>query len=190
MITKEIKKATKSLVKEYLKKLNAEEIKVNIIWNKRFISKMGDALYYPGKLEGRIRLSSKLWVRATEVQRSETVIHELCHIVNAHRAHKNGRPRPASHGREWKLLMHSCGVHPKRTHCVDNKDLVAHRRVKAPCKCEPDRMVTKYVAGRIAAGARYRCKKCYECVTVPDGVVPVAKRVRRRKSHRLAAMAG
>lgn len=162
---------------ETLDRLDLYE-KLDIEWRSRFTSKMGSACFYShGKKNHAVRFSIPLWPRASRTERRVTVIHEVCHIV----AYKNALElgvhiRP--HGREWEVLMLRCDVSPDRTHSVSNKGLV--KRVDVNCGCGTI-SVTPYVAGRVAAGAGYRCRRCKANLTAPDGIRPVERRKRRRR---------
>jgi predicted SprT family Zn-dependent metalloprotease len=175
-----------------------------IQWKEAFTARLGDALYRPNgstaRVSGysgsgrpetgtrvvRVRFSAPLWPRASKQDRYETVVHEICHIVCSHEAALAGRPRPQAHGSAWKSLMWKAGVEPKRCHNVDREGLKKTRRViDASCGCG-SHDVTPYVAGRIAAGCRYTCRKCRRAIVVHTKVAPVAKKGggRRRRAPR------
>jgi len=172
----------------------AEELRIE--W-RPFASRMGDALYVPrGVLVRhrgsfrfaeqrtvRVRLSSALWPRATRRDRYETVVHEVAHLVTAHEARQACAPAPSAHGAEWRAVMLRAGVTPER--CCDNvsnEGLV--RRVEVSCACPTRSKVTPYVAGRIAAGAAYSCRRCGSHVSVPEGTRPVAKKRSAKRAQR------
>ena len=50
-------------------------------WNRRFTRRLGDGHYSLLSMRARIRLSSPLWPRASDIDRQETVIHEACHVL-------------------------------------------------------------------------------------------------------------
>lgn len=132
----------------------------------------------------RIRFSGALWPRATQEERRETAVHEACHIVAAHEAALKGTKVSSSHGHEWKALMRKCGLKPTRCHNVDRTGLKKSRKeIKASCGCG-DHPVTPYVAGRIAAGCRYTCRKCKRAIVVHEKVAPVAKKGGGRRRRR------
>jgi len=54
---------------------------VVVEWNPRFTRRLGDAGYSHVTFRATIRLSIPLWPRATDQDRRETVIHEVCHII-------------------------------------------------------------------------------------------------------------
>lgn len=134
--------------------------------------------------QARVRFSIPLWPRASVQERYETVVHEICHIVANHEAALAGRPRPQAHGHEWKRLMWKAGVEPKRCHNVDRTGLAKTNKViDASCGCGKHD-VTPYVAGRIAAGCRYTCRKCKQAIVVHEKVAPVAKKGGGRRRRR------
>ena len=130
-------------------------VKINIEFNSRFTSRMGDA----NANYMRIRLSSPLWKVATEVQRRETVIHEACHIIDSR---KYGVT--TSHGRNWQHCMTMCGLEPNRLHCVDTSSVrqVRRRCAVKGCTCVTDPLndVGSTVGGRMRKGREYHCRKC------------------------------
>lgn len=155
-----------------------EHLKIG--WSSRFTSAMGKARY--SLVTKEIRFSIPLWPRATEEQRRETVIHEVCHIVSRKEANDRGINIRA-HGPEWRALMRKCGVKPDRTHDVDNRGLSNRRRIALKCRCSEPIKVTPYIAGRMAAGAKYGCRACGSVLTAPEGTEPVKRRNRRRKGY-------
>ena len=128
---------------------------VKIEFNYRYTRVLGRAIYRCKGKPSQILLSAKLWPRATEKQRRETVIHEACHLVAYHEA--NGKKiRP--HGLEWQSLMLKCGVRPERCHTVDIDGLSKRRPVKATCECEKPHYLSKRKARRILDGEiKCRC---------------------------------
>jgi len=142
---------------------------LTIDWSNRFTRRLGDALYtknyrkYGMLSKARVRFSVPLWVRASEEERHEVVIHEICHIVvtyqNGGKPLRKGRRRDV-HGDAWKTLMLRCGLNPSRCHNVDREGLKRTRKtVKAHCPCQTH-MVTPNMAKKIQNGAIYACSKC------------------------------
>jgi SprT protein len=103
-----------------------EELAQTIIieWNSRFTRRMADAFYCPATYRARIRLSIPLWPRASEEQRRETIIHEVCHCVVWY---KHGL-LVLAHGGQWKQAMLRCGLEPVRCHSIDRTGLARSRR--------------------------------------------------------------
>lgn len=150
-----------------------------IDWKSKFTSRMGDALYATNgqrvrrsserfRIDGticRARFSIPLWLRATEEERRQTVIHEVCHLVAAHEAHLAGRKVSSAHGHEWKAVMRRAGVTPKRCHSVSTKGL-GKKTIPAKCRCG-EHYVTPLVGGRIIVLNRtYTCGRCHGQVLV------------------------
>lgn len=154
-ISKEMKALAREQMDGAFATLGCSELSgdTDIVWNNRFTSRMGDARYDKKGGRHRIRLAAKLWPNATNEQRETTVIHETCHIVDFHMAHKNGESTPSPHGLSWKMLMNKCGQTPKRTHDV----LIDGVRVYCGCTTH---MVSTIIANRLANGKNYRCTLC------------------------------
>lgn len=129
-------------------------------WNDRFTTKMGDACYY--KYYGRIRLSVKLFRRASEQDQRETVIHEVCHIAKEHLGYPGDH-----HGYWWKTLNYKCGIYPKRTHNVDTTGLSRKQdRYSVKCGCQNPPTITKNLLTRMRRGAAYKCKACGQRISL------------------------
>ena len=177
-----MKREVRAWISETLENLDCVALsdQLDVQWNNRFTRKMGDARFEA--CGARIRFSVKLWLRASPEQRRSTVIHEVCHAVCFYQAHMDGQFRPKSHGVEWRVLMRRCGLPPDVTHDVKCDDL-NRKRIEIHCECS-GLTVTPYIAGRIAAGIGYRCKKCHTKLEVPPGTKPVKRRKRKRKKRR------
>jgi len=186
-VTLSMKHAVRVWIGRTLKHLDELEIleSLEVEWNKRFTSRLGSARSIKVTESFRLRFSVPLWPRATPKERRDTVIHEVCHLVAQKRAWARG-VKIQAHGPEWQRLMRECGIEPERTHNVSNEGLTTRRRVEVSCKCGST-SVTPYVAGRIAAGATYRCKRCKVEITAPPGTKPVERRNRKRRRRRLSA---
>jgi SprT protein len=186
-VTLSMKHAVSVWIGQTLKHLDELEILgvLEVEWNERFTSKMGSAKSRRLTEDFLLRFSAPLWPRATPTERHETVIHEVCHLVAQKRAWARG-VKIQPHGPEWEQLMRECSIEPERTHSVSNEGLTTRRRVKVSCKCGTF-SVTPYVAGRIAAGATYRCRKCSVKISAPAGTKPVERRKKRRRRRRLSA---
>jgi SprT protein len=137
---------------------------VIIEWNSRFTRRMGDACIKNGV--GVVRLSRPLWSRATDADHQQTVVHELCHVVQRH---KYGR-HDAPHGRIWQHYMRKCGFEPRRCHSVKRDDLRRQtRKYAARCACQTHE-VGAVRARRIVSGTMsYVCKKCRGKLQLVDG---------------------
>jgi len=144
------------LVHEVFQKLDCDELvgKIEVSFNKRFTSRMGDANYS----KKRIRLSSPLWARASKEQRHQTIVHEACHIVQYH---KYGRKKGNSaHGVIWKALMRRVGVKPNRLHSVKPIRRKGHRH-KAKCGCK-EWLLSSTRVNKMKRGMYYTCQACKE----------------------------
>jgi len=151
-----------NLVRETFRTLGSPQIYCEVKFSSRFSRRMGDARYDHVKQKGIIRLSAVLWPRATEVERTETIIHEACHVVQLY-----FYPTSAAHGREWAALMRKAGRKPQRCHQVDRTGIQRkNARVAASCLCGNVRAITTNKATRIRRGASYRCLKCNEVVSL------------------------
>jgi predicted SprT family Zn-dependent metalloprotease len=184
--THEQRVAAAQLTISTLTDLGCEELVpyLQIEWSRDFTARMGDALYMgslrdrnealfaqvarrhrlvgDGNYLVRVRYSSILWPRASEEERQQTVIHEVCHIVNKHEAIRDHRGIPSAHGPEWRAVMRRAGVSPKRCHNVDNSDLKRRSRktVPATCRCG-EHPITERTAIRILGATHtYSCRKC------------------------------
>ncbi len=132
-------------------------------WNKRFTSRLGDAIYNRVSMRARIRLSTPLWSLATTADiRMETVVHETCHIVVDYK-HRYA-PRP--HGSEWKEAMRNCGLKPLRLHTIDRTGLARRRRLFVLCDCpnqgieEKCRIGIRTYNNLVKKGKEHWCKIC------------------------------
>jgi len=127
--------------------------------NKRSYSYDGETRCTTFKNQGLIKLSRKLFDRASEKDQIETVIHEACHIVDRHLNNPRCK-KTEGHGPTWKALMEKCGIEPKRYHHVCNKGLRKKTRVHLECTvCNHLYKITKH---RWSRGGRstssWRCK--------------------------------
>lgn len=126
-------------------------------WNARFTRRMGDGMYSPTRMLGRIRLSVPLWGRASEQDRRETVIHEACHVIAFYKD-----ANATSHGVEWRQAMLNCGVDPLRTHSVDRTGLMRRQRLFVLCDCPKDEKcrIGVRMFNLIQRGTEMQCKIC------------------------------
>jgi len=185
---------------ETLRALGREDLidHLNIEWNTKFTSRLGDACYVnvaslpswrklPKKynkyiidgIVARLRFSAPIWPRANETERYQTVVHEVCHLVTSHEAFLENRPRPEAHGWEWKRTMRRAGVRPERCHHVNTKGLGSKKSRKtevAHCNCR-DHSITPAMARKIGKGHLYICRDCkaYLILGSKDSHLPSAK---------------
>lgn len=196
-ITPTMRQAAAAIALSTLRTLGREDLipYLWIDWKEAFTSRMGDALYAANgqrvrqsserfRIDGtiaRIRFSIALWPRATEEQREQTVIHEVCHIVAHHEAHLAGRKVSSAHGYEWKAVMRRAGVRPKRCHSVSTKGL-GKKTIPAHCACG-EHYVTPLVGGRIIVLQRtYTCGRCRGQLLVDSAKITQAQIAECRKA--------
>src|SRR5713101_9090328 len=122
---------------------------------------MGDAKWVRAKDRGVIRLSVPLWPKASLEERTETVVHETCHIIAEFRFGPG-----QGHGPNWRALMRACGyTKARRCHEVD-RDAIAGRRQRArrvyrvACGCPKGVALGQVQFRRFRAGTQYHCRRC------------------------------
>lgn len=127
-------------------------------WNSRFTRRLGDASYNPYTYRARIRLSIPLWGRASQEDRRETVIHEVCHVVVKYKFN----PFIADRGPEWKEAMKNCGVTAARTHSVDRTGLTRPRRrfIVRDCPNEGKCRINAREYKQWRKGTDFLCNRC------------------------------
>lgn len=122
----------KGLIVEYLSDVrracaacDSEHIapRIQVGWNPRFTSRMGDARWDFAEKRGLIRLSMQLWPVASDEERRETVIHEACHIIADAKTEQRQH-----HGPVWIEMMQRCGYPAaRRCHSVKRDTGGIHR---------------------------------------------------------------
>lgn len=196
---------------------------LHIEWKIRLTSSMGDAIYIWCDANGgdfpsnamwllkkrqysrfltmdntilravRVRFSIPLWPRATERERYETVVHEICHLVSCHEAMLSGKCKIKPHGREWKMAMIRAGVSPRRCHRINSSGL-GQKKIPCTCGCG-DHFMTPLKAGMILDGfGTFTCRACGENIAIDKSRITkqqikrcqdaVNKRDRRRGRRR------
>lgn len=120
-----------------------------------------------------ITYSRPLWVRATDEQRREVVIHEVAHAVVENRL---GRQRGVSHGAPWKAQMVAMGIkNPSAYHTVKRDDLHRKRADTVELMCCGTHKLRMTLAKlfrstRVAPDGSLRillrCKRCKEAPTL------------------------
>jgi predicted SprT family Zn-dependent metalloprotease len=113
---------------------------------------------------GLMKFSLPLFSRDAESGNRDTVIHEVCHIINY------ARNDNAHHGHKWKHLMRLCGLEPKRCHNIDRTGLKRptgrQSRHQVACGCASTISMGPVQYKRALAGAVYRCRKCKQNISV------------------------
>jgi SprT protein len=123
----------------------------------RFTNRMtrtGGTATYKSNL---IKISIPYWIHATEEERTNTIYHEICHLLAKNKYSYKIKP----HGWEWRDLMRKCGQMPSRTHKVDTGFASRSRGlILVSCNCSEGCRVGPTVYKRIKLGVGYRCKRC------------------------------
>lgn len=156
------------LITEACRANSCPEIAQRIVvkWNARYTNCLGKA-FYRGPFDMTVQFSIPLWPRADVKERTDTIIHEACHIIARYKyQHIGGRSRIKPHGREWKLAMAYAGTEPTRCHKVSNEGLKRKtKKFKHACGC-----MTHEVGAvrhkRILAGTIYTCRHCRQPLTI------------------------
>lgn len=127
----------------------ADEIKIQ--WSNKMTSSIGIARK---SLEDdyTIKLSNKLFARATQQQRIETVVHEACHCIDSELTGAR-----MSHGEGWRKCMLECRFDPQRCHKVNTDGL--NTRWIYKCNCKDFELSTR-MHNSIKRGKRRYCKAC------------------------------
>jgi len=128
--------------------------RIRLEWSNRLTSSMGNASKKAINDYYVIRLSIKLFARASDEERRQTVIHEACHVIDG--IVNNTR---MSHGSGWATCMRRADSNPERCHTVSNAGLV--KRFVYTCS---DGCVEHAVSARmhnsIRRGKNRVCCKC------------------------------
>ena len=135
--------------------------KITFEFNNRFTAKAGEANYS----KNNIRISTKLFARASEAEQVETVIHEASHLISYAKHGKIGR----GHKDLWKATMRNCGVIPNRTHNIDCTGLARKNSTHTiTCsKCGHNITISSNRVTRMINGTRYVHKTCGAIITAP-----------------------
>jgi len=132
--------------------------RIVVKWSERYTSCMGTAAYR-GKFDMTVTFSGPLWPRADEAERTNTIVHEACHIIAFYKAH--GYFKITAHGPEWKRCMRRAGYQPTRCHTVDNSGLTKARKKYAyTCACQRTHQLGATRHKRAQNGSVYRCNRC------------------------------
>ena len=170
-------------VYEKLEAVGRSNVTVRIEWASRFIAKIGEArIISHARREGRIRLSMPLWPMAPESERTETVVHELAHILDfldrgpikpvvaRNSRGRLTRKREEQHGASWEKWMRKLGYpNPSRCHRVGAEQTAARimeKRAANPAKrvtcplCLQQVVVGPRQFKAMLRGTAYIHKKC------------------------------
>lgn len=135
-------------------------------FNMRFTARLGDAE------RNHIRFSFPLWGLCSVEEREDTIIHEVCHVINWWQMLANKKIRKA-HGPEWKYLMILAGGNPNARYdpkvvFADNYDkylkIVGGRKktqYSYNCQCGKHYTLSANIVGRMRnLTSKYNCRKC------------------------------
>lgn len=130
-------------------------------WLNKLKSRAGDASKKNGVY--LMRLSIPLFSRATEEQKKETVIHEVCHLINFKQGLYNEK-----HGDFWRTAMIRSGYpNPQRCHKIDRTGLYKPQdRIEMVCDCR-SHAISKRRYNSFLRGTIYRCNFCRSSIRVP-----------------------
>ena len=128
-------------------------------WSARLTSSMGNASKRGGDEKYTIKLSTPLFDRADYATCRQTVIHEVCHVIDGI---VNGVRM--SHGYGWKHCMARAGVPADRCHTVSNAGLVKRYVYTCPNGCHEFRLST-VLHNKIRRGQRRVCNKCRSAIS-------------------------
>lgn len=137
---------------------------IEVSWNGRFTSRLGDALPWPG----RVGLSKPLFPLMTPKARRATMLHEIAHVY-ADTYHG----RRCGHDRSWAAMMALLGEPPDRLSQIDDptvftcyKSVLALRGYQtARCPgCSKDLPTSKLLVGRMKRGETRVCH-CGQLIT-------------------------
>ena len=134
--------------------------RITLKWSNRMTSAMGNASRRNMMATNyTIKLSTCLFLRATVEERRQTIVHEVCHILDG-----IVNNRKMSHGPTWKAMMRRAGVQPKRCHNVDNTGLrKAQKTYRYVCPNGHkafDLGVIRHRNMQSVGGRKYACPVC------------------------------
>ena len=134
---------------------------VTIVWSNRMTQVIGVAERSLDHTGFRVKLSVKLFARATHQEQYETIIHETAHILDYY---INGVTKP--HGPGWAALMVQCGIEPEVYHCVNVDGLTRNYIYTCPNNCHVFKLSTRRHNAMRRVGGRPRiCLTCREKLT-------------------------
>lgn len=148
-------------IKETLQIFGLEnlESKLVVLYKSSFTRRMGDASRNISAGTYTVRFSIPLWAFATDLQRKETVVHEMCHIIDMIHGTYNSKE---AHGYSWSQLMIKCGFRPNRCMSIKRPDELKRnvKRFEATCLCMTHKLTSQMRTKMLAGLKHYRCLKC------------------------------
>jgi predicted SprT family Zn-dependent metalloprotease len=148
------------LIEYACEKNNVSELYETITFkfNNRFTKKLGDA----NPNTRVIRLSSPLWERATEDQKKEVIVHEVCHLIAQYKAWMQKTYILDLHGAEWRAAMKNVGYNdPSQYHTI-NREGIARKYASyyVQCSCAKRRVNSNMYV--VILEQQWHCDKCGE----------------------------
>jgi predicted SprT family Zn-dependent metalloprotease len=147
--------------------------RIRVAWSGRFTARMGDARWDHRLSLGFIRLSSRLWPKASHEEQLEVIAHEASHVIADYKF--GGRQM---HGTRWQQMMRLCGYQkPRRCHNVNFDEIRARRRWRrlvATCGCPNGILISPIIARHLQGGAAYACRTCRQPLALQQPTCPPA----------------
>lgn len=116
----------------------------------------GQAVFARRTQRCHIRLNAQLLASHPGEMLTETVPHEVAHVV-IYRLH--GR-KTKPHGAEWKALMQAFGIDASPCHALPAEPTRQLRRFRYTCACDEPAWLTSIRHKRARAGTDYVCRVC------------------------------
>ena len=141
------------------------DLVLNIELSKRLNYAIGDILYNKYTKTHRIRFSTNLWEFASVLERKETIIHEVSHIIAFTENYNYNLKHP--HGIMWKRIHRLLGMEPNRVHKTTKQ--ITKGRYAVSCKCGEYWITKNLITRRLKSGLGIIgiCKKCKTAVLPP-----------------------
>ena len=105
----------------------------------------------------KIKLSVGLFGNAGRDDRYETIVHEVCHVIDDY-LHNGWERIEDGHGPRWRAIMRKCGIAPRRYHNVSREGLV--KRHLYTCDCGNEFKLSTRMHNSVRRGRRRTCRRC------------------------------
>jgi SprT protein len=120
---------------------------------------------------GRIKINMVLYRENIADFQSDTIPHEVAHVVayHVHTARTGRRIKP--HGREWQGIMRAFGLEPTRCHSYDTSRAKVRTERKVPVSCGCGRWTElgiRRAKRAIRAGGNYGCPHCKQPILIRE----------------------
>jgi predicted SprT family Zn-dependent metalloprotease len=144
------------IIRDVCEKCGCPEIEdeIRLEWSNRLTSSMGVSIKKAPVKGFTIRLSVKLFSRASHEEQINTVAHEACHVIDGI---VNGWRAP--HGETWEGFMRQAGYSSERCHTVSNAGLVKRFVYECVTCCKEFELSTRMHNSIVRGSVRY-CRKC------------------------------